>query len=121
MSRGSVYEAARRGDIDVIQIGNRYKAVSSTLRRKLASTPPRQKTHRARFWMGWALQEDDLVEVVCSPRLAQDANREQENDHPQRTVDAKVGHWRVLNIALSELNAARTRHCLPNWGRWDIR
>jgi hypothetical protein len=35
MSRGSVYEAARRGDIDVIQIGHRYKAVSATLRRKL--------------------------------------------------------------------------------------
>jgi hypothetical protein len=33
--RGSVYQAAPRGEIDVIQIGHRYKAVSATLRRKL--------------------------------------------------------------------------------------
>ena len=35
MSRGSVYEAARNGDIDTIRVGHRIKAVSASLRRKL--------------------------------------------------------------------------------------
>ena len=35
MSRGSVYEAARRNEIDVIRVGHRIKAISAPLRRKL--------------------------------------------------------------------------------------
>ena len=35
MSRGSVYEAARNGDIDTIRVGHRIKAITAPLRRKL--------------------------------------------------------------------------------------
>ena len=35
MSRGSVYEAARRHEIDVIRVGHRIKALSAPLRKKL--------------------------------------------------------------------------------------
>jgi hypothetical protein len=35
MSRGSVYQAAHAGEIDVIRIGHRIKAVTAPLRRKL--------------------------------------------------------------------------------------
>jgi hypothetical protein len=35
MSRGSVYEAAHRGEIDVIWMGHRCKAVTAPLRKKL--------------------------------------------------------------------------------------
>jgi hypothetical protein len=35
MSRGSVYEAARNGEIDTIRIGHRIKAVTAPLRKKL--------------------------------------------------------------------------------------
>ena len=37
MSRGSVYQAAHSGDIDVIRIGHRIKAVTAPLRKKLGS------------------------------------------------------------------------------------
>ena len=35
MSKGSVYEAAHSGDIDVIKIGSRYKVPTAPLRKKL--------------------------------------------------------------------------------------
>ena len=35
LSRNSAYEAARRGDIEVIEIGKLRKAISSSLRRRL--------------------------------------------------------------------------------------
>jgi hypothetical protein len=35
MSRGSVYEAARNGEIDTIRVGHRIKAVTAPLRKKL--------------------------------------------------------------------------------------
>jgi hypothetical protein len=35
LSRGSVYEAATRGEIDVLTYGRRKKAVTAPLRRKL--------------------------------------------------------------------------------------
>ncbi len=35
VSRCGVYQAAREGDIDVIRIGSRVKAVSASLRKKL--------------------------------------------------------------------------------------
>ena len=35
LSRGSVYQAAEAGEIDVIRIGHRIKAVTAPLRRKL--------------------------------------------------------------------------------------
>ena len=35
MSRGSVYEAARNGEIDTIRVGHRIKALTAPLRKKL--------------------------------------------------------------------------------------
>jgi hypothetical protein len=35
MSRGSVYEAARNGDIEVIRVNHRIKAITAPLRKKL--------------------------------------------------------------------------------------
>ena len=39
MSRGSVYEAARRNEIDVIRIGHSIKAITAPLRKKLGIDP----------------------------------------------------------------------------------
>jgi excisionase family DNA binding protein len=35
MSRGATYQAARNGEIDVIKVGSRYRAVTAPLRKKL--------------------------------------------------------------------------------------
>jgi hypothetical protein len=35
ISRGSAYQAAQNGEIDVIRIGHRMRAVSASLRRRL--------------------------------------------------------------------------------------
>ena len=35
MSRGSVYQAARNGDIDTIRVGHRIKAITEPLRKRL--------------------------------------------------------------------------------------
>ena len=35
LSRGATYDALRRGEIDVVKYGRLYKAVTSSLRRKL--------------------------------------------------------------------------------------
>jgi hypothetical protein len=35
LSRGATYQAARNGEIDVIKIGHRYRAVTASLRKRL--------------------------------------------------------------------------------------
>ena len=35
LSRGATYQAARNGEIDVIKIGHRYRAVAASLRKRL--------------------------------------------------------------------------------------
>src|SRR5262249_13667584 len=51
MSRGSVYAAAQRGDIEIIKVGRLKKTVSAPLRRRLGIYPARQRQH----WQYWSI------------------------------------------------------------------